>query len=1035
MQLKKPLLIRASTTLALLLVFPYKAFSGPTEIKVKTPVGEGGKPVIVHTGQTSGIAPTQLQVPTIDGGILPIVGGNLALPVNTALSAASRIAPTNRGPNAASISPAPTTRRSLLSNPSRTAVPGSTLEPGANAADGQRSDSAPKVGDERFQEGLQRVTDGTGEMAEALDTSKGGGNVISASLIGGRLFDNSGSRRPGNFADTPAGGDRRANAPRRSGLQRARQSDDAFHREFVRSRIPEDGESGKEGVEFDDAAVEKRVEQLNILSNRMETILQDRYQLSETEAQDLWREILKEHPTAFGYHIPEHSHQPLMVTESVLNSIAALGDTREEVQRQNEIDLKAAAAAHDEFNTKPMPQKYNGDRSAPKISKYRQIQVVERELADAGPAAAHLEWMFEALKELKFEQLQLNTKLTQANVLQALLDNDVTREDKAILDIATILHDVDPEREEGTLARVAFTLQWLDTPRGEAILARLAQGHFPGADAAKLSEIKEKVKAYILATDFQYEGKKKDAIWPDFIKQVGKAWGITDLKAVWGAAEPDEFPADVPASQENQTVRKVMALAHLLRISDQFGAYTKAASLTPDDAAEGFKFTDWMVRMLKREMRRTPFVPEFLQGLPADGLLAGTFNFLTQREPGSPTFDDKVEGAAKPLSIAGITNEVLNTARNFRSAYAPEKFKPSDFWASPEDAEAYLLSGLPRLPSWFQVGQRPQQPLRQRLYDDTIAAYLMTRPDGLYRTNREQVITALEKHGIEIDYNGAPPKELPPQEQPEVESSVRKTESARAPPARDDIGRALKKVRKYIVDMAAGIKISDNNRHGLMVMGLEEEGIKLESTVGRAVEAELFPTRAQRGQEARSAIAPEFVNHASLIVELAGKFGLATEEVERIIKEKPILTALLATKANARQARRQLVFVLQRDRVESMTSKFPDNAQGRFLQAMGQEILTPGGKSIEEILRAGAFAYVDFAGKSVRTTSVGRDPDVQSSDYVFYILLEADGRWTINGYRKNNERVIGVDQEYVEVLQNWLKAGLKDQVQFSPRRI
>jgi hypothetical protein len=1024
--------IRASAALALLLAFPIRGTAAPKEVKVNVPVGEGAKPVMVQTGQTSAPGTAKTVIPTLTGGGLPVVDPAVVEPGIGAPAEAAKVqAAAKSAPGASPIdiaAPAGVPRDKIR------VVPKAAPSKSAGAA-------APelKVGDKRFQRGIRRVQDGTSEMGAAMAEKEGASaeGVVKASLLGGIMFDGAGKRAPGNFADGPAnGGNFGRGPPRRSNLERAGPSDEQFLRAFVTERIPDADESGKEGVEFDEAAVARRVDELAALGRRMEAVLQERYGLERGEARDLWRELLKEHPTVFGYHIPEHSHQPLMVTNRVLDRIESLGGARDEIRRENLREWNAAHAEYDRFNTKPMPQKYDGNRDAPRISKAAQIRRVESELADAGPAAVHLEWMQKALAELKFERLQLLTKLTQAEVMKSLLEEEVTREDRAILDIATILHDVDPTREEGTLARVAYTVEWLDTPRGEEILSRLAKGRFPNANAAELASIREKVKAYIMATDFQYEGAKKAAIWPSFLAQMAKAWGI-DLKSAWNVNDPSEIPSDDPFATGDPTARKVLALAHLLRISDQFGAYTNAASLTPDDRGEQFRFTDWMVRMLKREMRRTPFVPEFLQGLPADGLLAGTFNFLTQREPGSPTFDDKVEGAAKPISVAGITEQVLDTARNFRSAYAPEKFKPSDFWASPEDAERFLLSPRGRVPSWFQVGRRPERADRQRFYDDLVSAYLMTRPDGLYRTNRAQVIEMLEDHGVEIDWEGAPPKEAP-KDTPDAGAAPTKSGvTSRAPPGRpsDDAGRAIQATKRYIASIAGGLKIDDRQRYALMEMGLEEQGIKLDSPVGRAVEAELFPNRARRGAAARSAISAQFNDHAALIVELAEKFAKTTQEVEAVIKSHPELARILSGRVPEQQARTQLVYALHRERVERLTAAYPDNPQGNFLRAMAQEILTPGGKSIEEIVRAGAFAYVSFQGTRVDSTSVGRDPDVQTSDYVFYVLLEPSGQWTINGYRKNNQSLSGGDRKYIEALQNWLKAGLRDGVQFSPRPV
>ena len=112
---------------------------------------------------------------------------------------------------------------------------------------------------------------------------------------------------------------------------------------------------------------------------------------------------------------------------------------------------------------------------------------------------------------------------------------------------------------------------------------------------------------------------------------------------------------------------------------------------------------------------------------------------------------------------------------------------------------------------------------------------------------------------------------------------------------------------------------------------------------------------------------------------------------------------------------------LERDELERAVAAYPRNAQGELMRAVADHMATPSGKSIEEVSRDGVFAYVDFAGSSVRRAAAGRDPDVKAFQMVFYVTRRG-GRWRIDGYRQNKDAGRG-DAELKRSLITWLTAG------------
>ncbi|MFH2202755.1 MAG: hypothetical protein ABIJ96_06555 [Elusimicrobiota bacterium] len=268
---------------------------------------------------------------------------------------------------------------------------------------------------------------------------------------------------------------------------------------------------------------------------------------------------------------------------------------------------------------------------------------------------------------------------------------------------------------------------------------------------------------------------------------------------------------------------------------------------------------------------------------------------------------------------------------------------------------------------------------------------------------------------------------------------------ARAPPApvKDNLSRSIadavdpfkKAAGRFLAyerSLMGGMKPSAKQHRGLFTLWLSDEsGIKPNSELGRALLTRFFPQEATAKSGERAKVEASYQHIADLIVELGQQAAVTTQRVQELIAKDPEIDRLLRSNRDEKLARRILVQILQRDRVERLTAGFPHNAQGDFLREMGQDILTPSGKSIEEISRAGAFAYVNFNGNAVRDAKTGRDPDNRSADQVFYVVLESDGRWTIGGYRKNMKRA-GTDAEYVRIFRKWLVAGGIPEGVFSP---
>ncbi|HBL17633.1 MAG: hypothetical protein A2X36_14715 [Elusimicrobia bacterium GWA2_69_24] len=252
----------------------------------------------------------------------------------------------------------------------------------------------------------------------------------------------------------------------------------------------------------------------------------------------------------------------------------------------------------------------------------------------------------------------------------------------------------------------------------------------------------------------------------------------------------------------------------------------------------------------------------------------------------------------------------------------------------------------------------------------------------------------------------------------EPEAVVPEVDSAR-------VDRAATAVIRYMRSIMGSQAPTAKQRRSLFELAMEDNGISLDSPLGQAVEAKFYPDQAAARQSRLLGLQPEFQRYGNLILSLADEYGTTTQRIEALAREQKLI-GLLANTQSKDTFESVVRRLLDRDRMGRVVSRYPRTAQGEFLRSLGDAILTKSGKSVEEIGRPGAFAYVDFSGLQVTKTSVGRDPDNQSPNMVFYIELEPGGKWKIGGYRQNSRRGNfrgGSDASYIQALKEWLTAG------------
>ncbi|MBI4347551.1 MAG: hypothetical protein HY553_11900 [Elusimicrobia bacterium] len=204
---------------------------------------------------------------------------------------------------------------------------------------------------------------------------------------------------------------------------------------------------------------------------------------------------------------------------------------------------------------------------------------------------------------------------------------------------------------------------------------------------------------------------------------------------------------------------------------------------------------------------------------------------------------------------------------------------------------------------------------------------------------------------------------------------------------------------------------TERETRAVFEMYLEQLGVPTDSQLAEAIEGRLF------GEP--EPVSPRFAAHAPALRKLAARRGVPVARLEEIIVEHRIDEFL------SRNETELLIDAVERQlekaETQAVVRSYPDNDQGDALRNLAGNIVSPSGKSVEELARAGAFMYVDFYGRSVRSVSTGRDPDVTGVGVVFYATLER-GRWKIGVYRQNR-RTGNSDSFYQAALRDWLVSG------------
>lgn len=251
---------------------------------------------------------------------------------------------------------------------------------------------------------------------------------------------------------------------------------------------------------------------------------------------------------------------------------------------------------------------------------------------------------------------------------------------------------------------------------------------------------------------------------------------------------------------------------------------------------------------------------------------------------------------------------------------------------------------------------------------------------------------------------------------------------ARGPPEGDALRRDLDSARRYVAGIAGTTRLTERQRGALFEMWLEEQGIPAGSERARSVKAALLPAAAAADAAALADVPAGLRGHDASLLRLARETGSSPGAIAAELQKAGVVSDLAGLPAEVFE--RQAWQVMRRASLERAVRRYPDNAQGEFLRALASHIATPGGKSVEEVAREGAFAYVDFAGNRVLRARSGRDPDLRSPEVVFYITRREE-KWRIDGYRQN--RPAGrSDAELERRLRDWLIGGGIPAEDFAP---
>lgn len=231
--------------------------------------------------------------------------------------------------------------------------------------------------------------------------------------------------------------------------------------------------------------------------------------------------------------------------------------------------------------------------------------------------------------------------------------------------------------------------------------------------------------------------------------------------------------------------------------------------------------------------------------------------------------------------------------------------------------------------------------------------------------------------------------------------------------------RDLAAVNRHIRSIASGVSLTDRQRAALLEQWLEEKNIPSDSPRARELQSLLLPKAAAADDAAMKGVAPELQGQRAALLKLARENGTTPAAISDLLASRGLIGDLRGL--DSATFERQGWLALRRASLENAVRRYPDNEQGAFMRQLASDMASPGGKSVEEVARAGVFAYVDFSGAGVSKAFSSRDPDLKTSQMAFYVTRREE-KWRVDGYRQN--RPLGrSDAELIKAFKAWLVRG------------
>jgi len=229
-------------------------------------------------------------------------------------------------------------------------------------------------------------------------------------------------------------------------------------------------------------------------------------------------------------------------------------------------------------------------------------------------------------------------------------------------------------------------------------------------------------------------------------------------------------------------------------------------------------------------------------------------------------------------------------------------------------------------------------------------------------------------------------------------------------------------------DPYEAVNLRAAGRHGTDVEAIRDAVVKMDRAAGFRVRALLTPAQMER-ELAKDSFktrflepvlygrsSPGFQDLSEIVLEAAREYSLTPVQVEEAVRRNR-LEVVMASKS---RFRKYLFDALEREEMQALGASWPENRQAEFLRGLMQDIRVKSGKSVEEVARAGAFAYVRFSGAGVTEARSGRDPDHKYCDAIFYVLYE-HGRFKVSLY--GTRRPVSSPEEGFKA---WLLRGVPD---------